>query len=77
MIEAKKYFLFSGEMYYAEGGMSDFIAYHESLELLIQCGEHMLTDQGCRWYHILDVSTMSIVKVSGEQIYGTIVEGDL
>ena len=82
-----RFLLFSGQMFYANGGMSEFVTSNNSLELLIQCGECMLervdniklSHYGCRedWYHIFDTDNMAIIKSVGKSIDGILENGDL
>lgn len=58
----KKYLLFAGDHYYPSGGVRDFVGDFDSIEgamsELIRFGR----SDGFDWYHIVEYSTMKIVK---------------
>lgn len=61
-----KYMLFAGEFYYAKGGVQDYIA---SSDDLTQLEDRAL--EGYEWFHIIEVSTMTIVSATTTQAHGS------
>ena len=52
------FLLFAGDFYYPAGGWEDYIGRYDSVER----AEALLSNIGCDWYHIVDLSTNQIVK---------------
>lgn len=59
----KRFWVFAGESYYAEGGMADYIGQFDNIADAIKAG---LTAEDASWWHVLDTKSMKIVAhVSG------------
>ena len=65
----KRYWLFGGENYYAKGGIHDFIASTDYLELLVSQAKK-LNPSEIDWYHIVDSDTGNIILKSNCQAFG-------
>lgn len=57
----KKYLLFSGKSYYANGGILDFKGSFDSLEDAVAKGRYQLDNTYEDWFHVYD-SESNIVK---------------
>lgn len=62
----KKYGLFGGDFYYAQGGMNDFRGSFDTLDEAVSEGENMLTD----WFHVYDMETLKRVAQSEYAPFG-------
>ena len=67
----KRYYLFAANIYYARGGVNDFVESSTSFEKLQQLAKQKFSDEEdyVQWYHICD-ENMNIVDKSEEQAYG-------
>ena len=55
--------LFGGENYYPAGGWEDFQDTYATLEEAVAGGSVYLNEGYGRWYHVVDLSTRSIVAL--------------
>ena len=73
MKQYARYWLFSGEFYYATGGANDLICCGDDLHALIAIGREAVSQPGINskdWWHILDVKLGNIVAGTEAQAYG-------
>lgn len=68
----RRYILFGGDNFYAEGGMHDFIESKDTLqELLLMVKQLQAKDAGAMdWWHVYDSSLRRCVAASDSQAYG-------
>jgi hypothetical protein len=80
----KRYLLFAGIEYYADGGWAEFVDSYDNVETAATEGKRRRqisqTDDGdyealnlrADWYHVVDTNTGVVVCYEGHQIYGGI-----
>lgn len=56
-----RFALFGGDDYYPAGGWEDFQDTYATLEEAVAGGRAFLNEGYGRWYHVVDLSTRSIV----------------
>lgn len=68
----KRYWLFSGETYYALGGLNDLHMTSNDLDDLVDHAEEQaLTSRFFDWWHILDTQENVVVAESEGAAYGS------
>lgn len=55
------YLLFAGYTYYPDGGWGDFHGKYETEADAVE-GANKALDDGCDWWHVVDMATMKITK---------------
>lgn len=58
------YWIFAGLTYYPEGGFRDFSKAFGSIDAAVNYAQTLYL-RGIDWWHIVDISTMQIVKEGG------------
>lgn len=67
------YLVFSGQYYYARGGMNDYQGTFEHYWQAYNRVEEIMSEHGYGshdWWQIVDSTTMQVVNQSSEQAYG-------
>jgi hypothetical protein len=65
----KRYMLFAGDSYYAEGGAGDFKDDFFELENAIRAGKLALENR-CDWWHVFDTENRKIVALKNGSYCG-------
>lgn len=60
-----RYLVFGGDIYYASGGINDFIGSYDTLDAAIEAALKKDDD----WYHIFDSETKKVVDSSYNKPY--------
>lgn len=67
----ERYWLFGGDIYYASGGMADFVGQYAVLAEAVAAWQ---AEYDYTWWHVVDTQSMMVVAGSPGQGYGA---GDL
>lgn len=65
----KRYWVFGGEQYYADGGMYDFRQSFETLEQAEQHATELYANEAIEWWHVFDSVDGVIVAESESKPY--------
>ena len=66
----KRYMLFTGEEYYAKGGMHDFVMSDNNPKELSNYAKEKIEKDLIDWWHIYDTKECKIIEKSKDQSYG-------